>query len=345
MSKQSKTELNVKNTGKLRSVLATLPKFCLGFFRGIEPHTSLLTRLGYAYDLRLFFAFLEEELGRDISDMSPKQLEAVTMTDFERYLEYLRLYYKGDSTRENSDMGLARKVASLRTFYKYYYNKEEISSNITAKLETPRIREKPILRLTHDEALRLLHVIDTGEGLSARQLGYHSRTRLRDLAVFTVFLTTGIRISELCALDVSDIDMAGRSFKVLRKGGSETILYFGEQTAAALCAYLEQRAARADYSLSSPLFLSMQSRRISVRAMQMLAQKYARIAVPLKSISPHKLRSTYGTLLYQNTGDIYLVADVLGHKDVNTTRKHYAAIDDAQRKRAAGMVLLHRDDE
>ena len=131
---------------------------------------------------------------------------------------------------------------------------------------------------------------------------------------------------------------------MLRKGGNEAILYFGEETAAALSDYLEQRKAQASFSRSSPLFLSMQNKRISVRAMQMLVQKYARIAVPLKNISPHKLRSTYGTLLYQNTGDIYLVADVLGHKDVNTTRKHYVAIDESQRKRASRAVVLRQDD-
>jgi len=132
---------------------------------------------------------------------------------------------------------------------------------------------------------------------------------------------------------------------VLRKGGNEAILYFGEETARALDDYIEERKAKVTYSQNSPMFLSLQNKRISVRAMQMLVQKYASIAVPLKDISPHKLRSTYGTLLYQNTGDIYLVADVLGHKDVNTTRKYYAAIDESQRKRAAKAVVLRDKDE
>lgn len=344
MSKRSKQELNIHNTEKLRRVLATLPKFCLTFFRGIEPHTSLLTRINYAYDLRLFFAFLQDELGKNMTAFQAKDLQSISMTDFERYLEYLRLYYKDDTAIENSEKGLARKVASLRTFYKYYYSREEIETNITTKLETPKIHEKPILRLTQVEALRLLHAIDTGDGLTDKQKDYHSRTRGRDLAIFTLFLTTGIRISELCALDVSDIDLDEMCFKVLRKGGNEALLYFGEETAAALGDYIEQRKSQASYSRSSPLFLSIQGKRISVRAMQMLVQKYARIAVPLKSISPHKLRSTYGTLLYQNTGDIYLVADVLGHKDVNTTRKHYAAIDENQRKRASRAVVLRQDE-
>ena len=87
----------------------------------------------------------------------------------------------------------------------------------------------------------------------------------------------------------------------------------------------------------------MQKKRISNRAVQNLVKKYAKIVTPLKNISPHKLRSTYGTALYQETGDIYLVADVLGHKDVNTTRKHYAAISDEKRRMAARMVRLRED--
>lgn len=342
MSKLSKSERNVHNTKKLRNVLATLPKFTLSFFRAIEPRTAVLTRINYAYDLRLFFRFIEEELGRDTKHFVSNDLQTLTIDDFERYIEYLKLYYDNESVRENSEKGIARKIASLRSFYKYYYNKEEISDNTVSRLPTPKIHEKPILRLTHKEAIKLLHVVDTGKGLTKKQLQYHKINRLRDIAIFTLFLTTGIRISELCALDISDVDLAENSFKVLRKGGDESILYFGQETANALNSYLEERKATASYSQSSPLFISIQKKRVSVRAMQMLVQKYASVAVPLKNISPHKLRSTYGTLLYQNTGDIYLVADVLGHKDVNTTRKHYAAIDENQRKKAAQAFVLRK---
>ncbi|MPN16203.1 Tyrosine recombinase XerC [bioreactor metagenome] len=91
------------------------------------------------------------------------------------------------------------------------------------------------------------------------------------------------------------------------------------------------------------LFLSLQNRRITVRAVENLVKKYAKLAVPLKNISPHKLRSTFGTTLYRETGDIYLVADVLGHKDVNTTRKHYAAASQDNRRKAAQVVKLRED--
>ena len=89
----------------------------------------------------------------------------------------------------------------------------------------------------------------------------------------------------------------------------------------------------------------MQKNRISVRAVENLVKKYSRTVTTLKNITPHKLRSTYGTQLYRETGDIYLVADVLGHRDVNTTRKHYADIEDERRRKAAGKVKLREHPE
>ena len=91
------------------------------------------------------------------------------------------------------------------------------------------------------------------------------------------------------------------------------------------------------------LFLSNRNSRITVRSVEILVKKYAGIATPLKKITPHKLRSTYGTSLYRETGDIYLVADVLGHHDVNTTKKHYAAIEEERRMMARNKVKLRED--
>jgi len=346
LSKRSKTELNIQKTEKLRSVLQTLPQFCLEFFRAIEPRTSLLTRINYAYDLRLFFSFLENERGLQPMKMSVKDLEKLTVDDFELFMEYLRLYYKeNDAVVENGEKGLARKLCTIRSFYKYFYKKEAIDQNVTARLDSPKLHEKPIVRLDHEEANTLLHVVDTGAGLSSHQQAYNTKTKVRDLAILTLFLTTGIRISELCALDVADFDFKNNAFKVLRKGGNEALLFFGDEAKDALERYLEQRKTAANYSEDSPMFLSLQNKRISVRAVQMLVEKYARVSVPLKHISPHKLRSTYGTMLYQQTSDIYLVADVLGHKDVNTTRKHYAAMDEQRRKMAAHAVTLQEPSE
>jgi site-specific recombinase XerD len=187
-------------------------------------------------------------------------------------------------------------------------------------------------------------MVETGEGLSERQKRYYQYTRLRDITILTVFLGTGIRISECVGLNISDLDFTVNGFRVTRKGGNQVILYFGDEVQKALLEYLDERnKIEALPGHEDALFLSLQRRRISNRAVQNLVKKYTKIVSPLKNISPHKLRSTYGTTLYQETGDIYLVADVLGHKDVNTTRKHYAAISDEKRRMAAKMVKLRED--
>ena len=138
-----------------------------------------------------------------------------------------------------------------------------------------------------------------------------------------------------------DIDPKNNGIKVHRKGGSEVMVYFGDEVAEALDAYLDERLEMEPQEGSTEaVFLSMQNRRINVRSVENLVKKYSRLVTTVKNITPHKLRSTYGTTLYQETGDIYLVADVLGHKDVNTTKKHYAAQADSRRRMAARAVQL-----
>ena len=205
---------------------------------------------------------------------------------------------------------------------------------------TPKLHEKPIIRLEVDEVTRLLDSVDSGEGLGTRQAAFHEKTRLRDLAIMTLFLGTGIRISELVGLDVDDLDFNVNGFKITRKGGSQTILYFSDEVADALLAWLDERAKYEELDEVPALFVSLQKKRMSVRSVELLVKKYAQIVTPLKKITPHKLRSTYGTELYRETGDIYVVAEVLGHKDINTTKRHYAAISDDIKRDAARKVIL-----
>ena len=230
--------------------------------------------------------------------------------------------------------------------FKFFFNKGLIEVNNTAKVPTPKLHEKEIIRLDSDEVTKILDVAEVGSGLSAHADGYHEKTKIRDTAILTLFLGTGIRISELVGLNDESINFTDNSFLVTRKGGNQAILYFSDEVGDALEAYMTQkkedtRVPKEEHAL----FLSMQYKRITVRAVENLVKKYAKIASPLKKITPHKLRSTYGTALYRETGDIYIVADVLGHKDVNTTRKHYAAITEDNRRAVASKVKLHNSED
>ncbi|MBD5560805.1 MAG: tyrosine-type recombinase/integrase [Clostridia bacterium] len=336
-----------KSLLQLRELIKELPAFAARYFVAMENTTTILTRLNYARDLKIFFRFLTEEIpafsGRSVRDIQPENLAEITVDDLYQFLDYLNMYAAADDTFiENGERGKSRKVACLRSFFKYYYKKGIIRENVCQLLETPKQHEKPIVRLEPDEVADLLDIVEKGEGLTAQQLRYHKKTVKRDLAILTLFLTTGIRVSELVGINIEDVDFGNLSFAVTRKGGSRVVLYFDEETRQTLQDYLSERKLRGTSTAGYPLFLSLQDKRMSVRSVENMVKKYAKLAAPLKRISPHKLRSTFGTMLYGETGDIYLVADVLGHKDVNTTRRHYAAQSDENRRLASRAVKIRR---
>lgn len=353
MAANSKTdnyhdEQNKQNIIKLRNVLDTLPGFCRTFFRGIEEYTSARTRLAYAYDIRLFFEFLHERNSicskMEIKDYPLSLLDQLTRMDIEEYLEYITLYQKDGKDVTNDERGKSRKLASLRSFYNYFYQNEMIEKNPAALVPLPKKHEKEIIRLEPNEVATLLDQVEEGAKLTKKELEYHKKTKVRDVALLTLLLGTGIRVSECVGLDLQDINFDVNGIKILRKGGYEAVIYFGDEVETALRDYLLEREHIIPCEgHENALFLSLQNKRIAVRSVENLVKKYASRVTTLKKITPHKLRSTYGTALYQESNDIYLVADVLGHKDVNTTRKHYAAQADERRRSAANKVRLREN--
>ena len=347
-SKNYHDEQNNINTLKMRDVLATLPPFCKQFFRGIQEYTSSRTRLAYAYDLRVFFEFMHSHNSvcskMNIEEFPVSLLDQITREDIEEYMDYITYYIKDGKEYTNNERGKKRKLSALKSFYNYYFCAEIITTNPAALVPLPKLHEKEIVRLDADEVAILLDQVEDGTKLTKSQQKYHEKTKIRDIALLTLLLGTGIRVSECVGLDINDVDFKNNGIKIRRKGGYETVVYFGDEVSDALHDYLEKRHHIIPLEgHENALFLSMQNRRITVRAVENLVKKYASTVTSLKKITPHKLRSTYGTSLYQETGDIYLVADVLGHKDVNTTRKHYAAVSEDRRRLAAKVVKLRED--
>ena len=340
---------DTENILKLRQVLSTLPAFCKDYFRAIDSTTTTKTRISYAYDIRIFFQFLLDEnpafKNYAMTDFSVEILDQIKAVDLEEYMEYLKVYQNGDKTETNGERGLKRKISALRSFYAYYYKREMIHTNPTVLIDVPKIHDKSIIRLDTDEVALLLDYIEhCGDSLTGQKRVYYEKTKERDLAIVTLLLGTGIRVSECVGLDIEDVDFKNNGIKVTRKGGNEMVVYFGEEVEKALKRYLEVRAGITPLAgHEHALFYSAQCKRMGVQAVENMVKKYSRQITTTKKITPHKLRSTYGTALYQETGDIYLVADVLGHKDVNTTKKHYAALDDARRRQAATAVRLRED--
>lgn len=349
-------KINLENKKKLQELLKELPKFCSDFFRYLDTrNTSSRTRLSYGYDIRIFFEFIQENnpvyKKMSMHDMPITVLDEMTPVDIEEYLSYLSYYEKKDGQAvTNGEKGKSRKLSAIRTMYNYYFKKEFIKTNAPSMIDTPKKHKENIIRLDKDEVAELITTVQNGENLTARQLASHQKTKYRDIAILTLLLGTGIRVSECVGLDVSDISFKNSCMRVVRKGGNESTIYFGEEVADALLDYLElEREGLAQKALpehENALFLSLKYSRLTTRAVEKLVKKYTGAANINKKITPHKLRSTYGTNLYKETGDIYLVADALGHKSVETTRQHYAAIED-DRRRLAGKFsgsIFHEDE-
>ena len=342
------TKRNIQDIDRTDALLEELPPFCTDYFLGIEPTTSCQTRLKYAFDLRIFFDFLcnRKYKNKTPLDLTLEDLEGVTNYDIELFLSYLSHYRFQEKHLSCDERAKARKLSAIRAMFKYFFNRGMIDVDNSAKVRTPKLHDKEIIRLEADEVSDLISVAETGSGLPKHASGYHNKTKIRDTAILTLFLGTGIRISELVGLDNESFDFSNNSFVVTRKGGNQAILYFSDEVGFALKEYVAEKANDPRIPQGeNAFFLSMQYKRINVRSVEILVKKYSKIVSPLKKITPHKLRSTYGTRLYNETGDIYIVADVLGHKDVNTTKKHYAAINENNRKQVASVVKLRADDD
>ncbi len=335
---------------KLRELISQLPKCAQDYIYDKELTTQPSTLISYSYDLLTFFRFLKERnpiiAPLEVSKIQLEHLENVTDSDIIEYQRYLELNLDGE-LHENGKRAIARKLSPLRGFFQYHYEHKNIKDNPMILVKLPKLKkDKNIVRMNNYEVQAILNAIENNAGIaiSEHQRKYAMKTQKRDLAILTLMLGTGIRVSECNGLDITDIDFIVKSLTIVRKGGGQDVLYFNDEIARVLTDYIEsERAAITPYEEhKDALFYSLQGKRMSVDAIEKLVKKYAKLVVPNKKITPHKLRSTYGTALYRETGDIRLVADVLGHENINTTIDYYAAMEDEHKRQAANAVDYNR---
>lgn len=338
-------QIDLQNIDRIRQICDELPDYARKFFRAIQQSKASRTRLGYAIDIKTFYEYIcdvyTEKALNSPKDVTLDILSSLNSEFIEDYMDYLQKYEKNGHIYTNGKASIKRKLSALSAYYSYFYKNDLVAANPIAKVDKPRLKDKEIIRMDAAEVANFLDTVEYGNNLTKKQLQFHEKTKNRDLALLTLMLSTGIRISECIGLDIDHIDFDNMCIKITRKGGKEALVYFSDEAYEPLQVYLEERKnMEAMPGHEKALFLSTQKKRMSVRTAETLVKKYAACAVPLKHITPHKLRSTYGTALYQETSDIYLVADVLGHSDVNTTRKHYADIDNERRRTARNKVQL-----
>ena len=299
----------------------------------------------YLLDLRTFFKFMKVVFNEaeysaetgithiDIKDIDIDFIKRIKITDVYEYFDYLSTERKKFHNSQFSDVGLspatrARKVSSLRSFYKYLTKINKISENPMAELEFPKSHSKLPHYLTYDESLKLLQSIE-------------GDNKTRDFCIIMLFLNCGLRVSELCGIDIGDIKE--ETLRVLGKGGKERVVYLNEATLNAINNYLEIRKTINNVTPKDlrALFISRNGNRISTSTVKWLVKKYCSFAGLDSKISVHKLRHTSATLMYKNGVDVKAVQEVLGHEHLNTTEIYTHADSETLRGAAQANPLSH----
>ena len=274
--------------------------------------------------------------------ISIRTLGSLTADDIQDYLMYLMRYNRKDPNNNktikesNQAPARARKLSSLRALYRYLIAHNHLEKNVAELVDMPKIEEKAITYLEKEEVREVLQGAETGDSLTQSQYRFAKGQQMRDVAILTLLLHTGIRVSEMVGIDLQDIDWNEMRIKIFRKGRKEQYVYFNEPVREALQDYIDYERKVSSEDMNA-LFISRKGQRISVRAVERLVKKYTASTVPMKRITPHKLRSTFATNLYEETGDIYVTSDALGHSSLETVKK-YTNLHDERRRRAAEAI-------
>lgn len=315
-----------------------LPSFMRGFFSYLRSSHLPMTRLAYLHDIRFFCHYLidhtdltDAETMRDISAGDFNQIKG---GDVNVFLDYCRNYSveSGDTIQiiTNGNRALSRKKSSLSGLFKYLYREEILTNNITDQFDPIRVQkasDHEIKALQDDEVMIMLDAVTTGEHLTPKERQYWEKTKRRDKAILVLFLTYGLRISELQQLNVSSFNFRRGEFTIYRKRGKESAMPLNNRTVQkALEEYLTMERPSEENILpghEDALFLSLQGRRMTERAIREMVRKYTSIGLSTSrdaGYSPHKLRATAATSLIGRGNSIFDVQELLDHEHVTTTQ-------------------------
>lgn len=323
----------------LDNFLAEMPDYIFEYIQMYYNGDSINTQLGYSMDIKTFLVFLLKYKFTSlssISEISAEHLEQVTVTDFVRFKSYLREYPVDTITadgrhiemiRKNSAYGINRKLSAVSGLFLYLYKTDRLSQNITEKIDFDKLHQRIKKPLTTQETLNLIDVIYNGENYyNGRHLTEYIKNKKRDIAIFTAYLGTGVRVSELMNLNLNDICFETSSFTVTRKGGDEQEIFMPVQVENQLFEYMQERLEIKDTPEKDAVFLNRKGTRLSVAAVEKMLKKHcftAGITDPDKT-RPHALRRTFACRLLEDGVDIKMVAELMGHKNIEVTHRYYA---------------------
>lgn len=322
---------------KANSLMEKLPGYVKNYIRAIHNRTSPRTNYEYVKDIQMFLSYVKDRY--DLEEVSLEFLQDLPKNVYEDYFEYLEHYENDLGEVTNGRRSLSRKMSALKAFFKYLYTNELINTYEISKIPQPKVPKKEIIKMDKAETSDFLNAVKGNAPMTKKQREYHDLQEKRDLAIVYLMLSSGIRVSECSELDLTDVDLNKACVYITRKGGNEAIVYFSDEASAYLSDYIDWRKSYEKVDKDEKaLFLSSRNTRLSVRSIEVIIKKYAASSLPGKHITPHKLRATYATQLYEETGDIYLVAESLGHKDVSTTKNHYANLSDKRKEANRNML-------
>lgn len=337
-----KEETQEKYQIKLNALIQEMPDFCRTYFIGRESRLSSSTAVMYAYDLNKFFEYLHGNnsyfRNKEIVDYTLDDLACLRSEDIEEFLHWLRHHEVNGKVYSNAQSTLEHYISAISELYSYYIKRQHLSFNPVDAIDREKKKKKKIVHLENDEKERFLVAAEYGTGLSQHQQKFHKKSKKRDTAILALLLDTGLRVSELVGINISDINFEKHAISIIRKGGNQQYVYFSDKVEQVLLDYLDDRHHYSSTNKEA-LFLSREGGRLTERSVQRLVKKYASSALPDKTdkITPHKLRSTFATDMLHVTSDIKLVSEQLGHANINTTTI-YAEHDEERRSAARNLL-------
>ena len=336
MSHEYRNQKDIKNNEKINNLLDEMPDFIEDFYNHLVARDrSTNTILGYMYEINVFLRFVKTVVKKEsILDIEVTDLDKVSVTKVESYIA------KSEDGIDLSANAKRRKLSVLKSLYAYYFGIKYIKTNPVLNLEGPRLKSHDVVTLSDSQVKALLNCIKNQDGVSEHSKIYSERLVDRDLAIIMVLLGTGMRISELVGLNISDFDttdVAKPCFHIVRKGGDDDTVYFVDQVYLAVCDYLEfSRPLLHPTEAENALFIGTTGNRMGTAAVQKMLKKYCAAAGLPDNISPHKMRATFATTVYKETKDIYAIKDALHHATIDTSKRYIS--DKEERKESAAFA-------
>ena len=319
-----------------------LPTFMKDYFIYLKGSVAVSTRSAYLEDIHFFCNYIVDQTtlskAQTPKDITLEEFNKIKARDINLYLgDFCPRYYREKENNtliyENNNRALARKKSSISTLFKFLYRNEQLDKNITDgfnPIKLPKPQPDAIKRLDIDEVAIMLDAVETGQGLTEKELVYWKKTKLRDKAILALFVTYGLRLNELRELNISSFNFSRGEFKIYRKRGKEVLMPINKTCEYVVKDYIHHERPSSDLlndEVKDALFLSLQKKRITPKSIRELVKKYTSICMNTSrtnGYSPHKLRATAATSLIQSGFSIYDVKTLLDHDNVTTTQLYAA---------------------